>query len=334
MAASPIAELSANLADRINQIIDEASVGFIREAFNNIWAGLSEPILILITLYIVIFGYGVMRGLVATPVNAFLENIVKITIIYALVSTWSIFSFYVVNVITNTPDALAGTISGVENAGSSATSQIGLIYSDAVAIISQIKEQKGWVLPYILSGVVFIPATLMMVYALFLIVLSKIAIAVLVGIAPLFITCLMFKVTRQIFEAWLKQVINYSLIVVLTVSVLGLTNRVALSALQAIPEEGITLGHMVPVCVVFLLVFLLLMQVQNIASSLGGGLAISTGNVAQNIGRKMGRVSGRPFNDAAEYGYSKAKDKGKQEIKSSYKSIKNRATMGKIRESK
>lgn len=329
MAAS-IAELSSNLADRINEITDQASVGFINNSFNNIWAELNTLILLLITLYIVIMGYGVMRGLVATPVNTFLENIVKLAIIYGLVSTWSLFSFYVVEVITNTPDALAGVISGNENAGESATSQIGDIYNRAVATVTQIKEQRGIVFPYLLAGIVFVPATLMMVYAIFLIVLSKIAIAVLVGIAPLFITFLMFKVTRQMFEAWLKQVINYSLVVVLTVAVLGLTNEVAQSALDVIPSTGITLGHVVPVCIVFLLVFMLLMQVQNIASSLGGGLALSAGSVAQNIGRKIDRAAGRASGSVAGAGYNA----GKAGINKSYQTIKNRATMAKIKESK
>jgi type IV secretion system protein VirB6 len=329
MAAS-IAELSSNLADNINQIIEDESVDFISNAFNNIWSELSSFILLLVTLYIVIMGYGVMRGLVATPVNTFLENIVKLAIIYGLVSTWSLFSFYVVDVITNTPDALAGVMSGTENTGRSATSQVGSIYNEAVAIVNQIKEQRGLVLPYVLGGIVFVSATFMMAYAIFLIVLSKIAITVLVGIAPLFIIFLMFKVTRQMFEAWLKQVINYSFVVVLTVSVLGLTNQVAQRALNSIPESGITLGHVVPACVVFFMVFMLLMQVQNIASSLAGGLALSTGNIAQNIGRKMDLAASRAAGAAVGSGYKV----GKAGVNKGYQTIKNRATMSKIKESK
>lgn len=327
--ASSVADLSANLADNINTIVDQASVSFISQTFNNIWSELNGLMFLLVALYMVVMGFGVMRGMVATPVNTFVENLFKLTVIYALVSSWPDFSFYVVDVLTNSPDALAGVISGGSNSGASATSQVGDIYSQAIAIVNAIKEQEGWVLPYVLGGIVFLPATLMMAYGIFLIVLSKVAIAVLVGLGPLFILFLMFKVTRQMFEAWLKQIINYILVVSLTVSVLGLTTQVARSALGVIPLDGITLGHVVPVCVVFILMFLLLMQVQNIASSLAGGLSISTGGVADYVGRKMDRAASRAAGAATRTGYNASKSG----VKKGYNTIKDRVQMGKIKRS-
>lgn len=290
--AGSIAEASANIPERLNELIDIATVGYINQTFNNIWAALEPLMLLIFATYIVIMGFGVLRGVIAMPVNTFIESILKFGLILTLVSNWDFFSTYVVDVITNTPDAMAGVISGNAGAGESATAQIGLIYNKAIAAVTYIKSQKGWVLPTIMGLVIFIPATLMMVFAIFLIVLSKIAIAVLVGISPIFIVFLLFGVTRQMFEAWLRQVINYALIIVFTVAVLGLTNRITDSIVDPIStgRTELVFGDILPSCVMFLLVFLLLTQVMNIASSLAGGLALSTQNTGSYFGRKAERA--------------------------------------------
>lgn len=322
--AGNIAELSANIPERLNELIDVATVGYINQTFNNIWAAL-EPLMVLIfATYIVIMGFGVMRGIIAMPVNTFIESILKFGLILTLVSNWTIFSTYVVDVITNTPDAMAGVISGNAGAGESATAQIGLIYNKAIAAITYIKSQKGWVLPTIMSIVIFIPATLMMVFAIFLVVLSKIAIAVLVGVAPIFIVFLLFSVTRQMFEAWLRQVINYALIIVFTVAILGLTNDITNGIVNPIStgRTELVFGDILPTSVMFLLVFLLLTQVMNIASSLAGGLALSTQNVGSYFGRKADRAIGRATGfgiRATGFGISKG-----------VKAIINRKSVGKV----
>jgi len=320
--AGNIAELSANLAQRINEIVDEDSVNFINLTFNNIWAELEPLMLLLLTAYIIIMGFGVMRGLVAVPLNAFLESAIKFGIIFAFVSSWPLFSTYIVDVITNTPDALAGVISGTGTTGDSATSQVGLIYNRSIASVTYIAEQRGWVLPYILAAVIFIPATIMMVFSLFLIVLSKIAIAVLVGVAPLFILFLMFSMTRQMFEAWLRQVINYIFVIVFTVAILGLTNSMTDRVVSNIPVENIVFGDVIPTCVVFLLVFLLLTQVMNIASSLAGVLSLSTQNIGQYFGRKLDRAAGRAAGST-----TRAAGLG---VKKGVQTIKNRSTIGTV----
>lgn len=325
MATSFVAA-SENVASRITELVDTVSVAYINTIFNNILAELETIILLITMLYIVIMGFGVMRGLVDTPLNYFLESVVKLAIIYGLVTSWPLFSFYIVDVITNTPDALAGVISGSPTAGNTATQQIGGIYNRVVQSASYAMSQRGIFQPYILGIIILLPSTLMMIYALFLILLSKIAIAVLVGVAPIFILMLMFKVTSKMFEAWLRQVINYTLVIVFSVSILGITNDITTTVVGVIPERGIVLGDTLPACIVFLLIFLLLMQVQNIASSLAGGLSLSTQNIGQYFGRKADRAASRAAGSGAKIAGTG--------IKKGYQSVKNRVNVGTVKESK
>jgi hypothetical protein len=53
------------------------------------------------------------------------------------------------------------------------------------------------------------------VYAMFLIALSNIALAVLLALGPIFIALLLFESTKRFFAAWLGQLANYALITIL-----------------------------------------------------------------------------------------------------------------------
>lgn len=299
---------SDNVSDRILNNIDTASLTYINDTFVNLWGAISVSFRNILVLWIILYGLAIWRGLVKTPFQNLAWTALKFSVIYGLISTWGLFSGIVVAFITNTPDAMAGVISGGET-GTTASGAIGAVYIDAIAAADNAMSASGWFLPYILGGLILLTATLMMIYALFLIALSKIALAVLVGLGPLFILLLMFKQTQKVFEAWLQQVINYMLIVILTVGVLGLMKAIAANAVSAIPPSGIALGDVVPSAIVFLITFLLLTQVMTIASALGGGIALTTQHVGAIAGYKASQYTkglvGRPVAAGVKAGASR-----------------------------
>ena len=297
---------SDNVSDRILNNIDTATLKYIDDTFANLWGAISVSFRDILVLWIILYGLAIWRGLVKTPVQEFAWTMLKFAVIYGLISTWDLFSGIVVAFITNTPDAMAGVISGGDT-GTTASREMGQVYITAMAAADKAMSARGWFMPYLLGGLILLAATLMMIYALFLIALSKIALAVLVGLGPLFILMLMFKQTQKVFEAWLQQIINYMLIVILTVSVLGFMKAIAANAVTAIPPDGISLGDVMPAAITFLITFLLLTQVMTIASALGGGGALTTQNVGETAGRYLsrgGNAAGRGLLSGAARGWS------------------------------
>ena len=67
------------------------------------------------------------------------------------------------------------------------------------------------------------------VYAMFLIALSSIALAVLLALGPLFIAMLFFDATKRFFSAWIAQLANYALITILTVMIAALLLQIVQS---------------------------------------------------------------------------------------------------------
>ena len=296
---------SDNLSDRILNLIDVASATFIVDTFNNLWAAITVSFRNLLILFIILYGLAIWRGLVKTPLQDIAWTALKFAIIFGLISTWALFNGIVVQFLTNTPDAMAGVIAG--QTGTTASGAIGDVYIQAIGAADEVMSQGGWFQPYILGGIILLTATLMVVYSIFLIALAKIALAVLIGLGPLFLIFMMFKQTQKIFEAWLQQVINYIFVVVLTVAALGLMAQIAGNAVSLIPDTGITLGDIAPAAIVFLVVFLLLTQVQSIASALAGGIAISTQYVGAIVAHKAAGLVGRGANAAGRSSWSGTK---------------------------
>jgi type IV secretion system protein VirB6 len=119
---------------------------------------------------------------------------------------------------------------------------------------------------------------LLCLYAMFLIALSSIAQAVLLALGPLFIVGLLFDATRRFFSAWLAQLAHYALVTVLTIMIGALLLQIVQSYAAQTAARGSALLTVdaLDMLLVSMLVFLILRQVMPIASSLAGGIALST----------------------------------------------------------
>jgi type IV secretion system protein VirB6 len=142
---------------------------------------------------------------------------------------------------------------------------------------------KGHVWPsywgFLIAGVlVWCLMGLLCLYAMFLIALSSIAQAVLLALGPLFIVGLLFDSTRRFFSAWLAQLAHYALVTILTIMVGTLLLQIVQSYAAQTAARGSALLTVdaLDMLLISMLVFLILRQVMPIASSLAGGVALST----------------------------------------------------------
>jgi type IV secretion system protein VirB6 len=153
---------------------------------------------------------------------------------------------------------------------------------------------------YLAGAVVWCLIGVLCVYAMFLIALSSIALAVLLALGPLFIALLFFDATRRFFTAWIAQLANYGLITVLTVMVAALLLRIVQSyaAQTAARGTAILTVDALNMMLIALLVFLVLRQIMPIASGLAGGSSLNSFGVAsRGFSSLARRAAGRatPF---------------------------------------
>ena len=156
---------------------------------------------------------------------------------------------------------------------------------------------------YIIALFIWVATLLLCLYAAFLFLLAKIAIAVLLAVGPIFIVLVLFDQTKRFFESWVAQLANYMLLQVIAAGILGLT--ITFFTATAADSTGGELGmdQAIFMVVIALLTTLVLQQAPSIASGLAGGATLggqgAFGFVFGGAAGRAGRLAGGAYNRTA-----------------------------------
>ncbi|PLZ01771.1 conjugal transfer protein TraH [Burkholderia sp. WAC0059] len=213
-----------------------------------------------VTIWVITFGFAVVRGEAHESVPAFAWRGLKVAIILAFALGAGIYQSQVVTAIEGATTGLAQTIqtaaanAGAGNAGCGSVSGSSVTGSSAAGIYqtldcydSQIDlvmdayfdkaTHEGFSVSGIVAGMGDLAGGLVVGFggAIFLIVLAfevamaRMLLELVLGLGPAFIACAAFSPTARFFEAWTAKVANYALLQVLIAAFLGM----ALTAFSA-----------------------------------------------------------------------------------------------------
>ncbi|MGO9934003.1 MAG: type IV secretion system protein [Steroidobacteraceae bacterium] len=246
-------------------------------------AGVLEPAVVtLATIYVMAWGYLLLMGKVTEPIEAGLKRIALIALVLGVGLRLWLYNTLIVDTFYNAPAQLAAALVGANDP----VGTIDAIWDSGGIVAGNLWDRgglwKGDFGFYLAGAVVWCLMGVLCVYAMFLIALSSIALAVLLALGPLFIALLFFGATRRFFSAWIAQLANYGLITVLTVMVAALLLHVVQSyaAQTAARGSAILTVDALNMMLIAVLVFLVLRQVMPIASGLAGGLSLNSFGVA------------------------------------------------------
>jgi type IV secretion system protein VirB6 len=257
------------------------------------------------TVYVMAWGYLHLTGKIDEPVLTGLKRILTVALILGVGLRLWLYNTLIVDTFYRAPAQLAAAMVGS---------------ADPVGTIDTIWESGGavagnlWTKAHSLSlwggggfwiagAVVWCLMGLLCVYAMFLIALSTIALAVLLALGPLFVAMLFFEATKRFFAGWIAQLANYALITVLTVMVSALLLQVVQSYATQTAARGAAIFTVdaVNMVLIAMLVFLVLRQVMPIASGLAGGASLNSFGLLSRGMRGAGKVASPPLKLAALY---------------------------------
>lgn len=245
-------------------------------------ADVLEPAVVtLATVYVMAWGYLHLTGKIDEPLVTGLKRIIVLAVVLGVGLRLWLYNTLIVDTFYNAPAQLAAAVIGAGDP----VATIDTIWERGGTVAGNLWiEGSGWTgWGYTIAGtVVWCLIGILCVYAMFLIALSSIALAVLLALGPLFIVSLLFDATRRFFSAWIAQLANYGLITILTVMIAALLLKIVQSyaAQTAARGNAIVTVDALNMVLVAMLVFLILRQVMPIASGLAGGLALSTFGLA------------------------------------------------------
>ena len=270
--------------------VGETLTSHVGNTASAVISAITPVVTTLMVIYVFMWGWSMMRGVISEPITDGLARILRLTFIVTLALQIGYYNSFLADFLWNSPDAMASVIAsgGGTSAGTGAANAAYLdelytrIYKIAEKFYTWAYANNKW-LPdfgamaaYWLLVIIGLAST---GYAAFLYVLSKVALAVLLGIGPIFIIMLIFEPTNRFFDAWIGQALNYDFLVILSASAIKLMFDVLgayLTPLEPMAGTSPQLAQIVPAVAILFISLLVLIQVPGIASALGGGVAVGT----------------------------------------------------------
>lgn len=180
-----------------------------------------------VTVYLMITGYMLMIGAVATPVWTFLLLAARIVIVSAFALNIDAYTGTVLAFFGGLELGLAEAMSVDGTAPSSVYQILDQTLGVGLGIVGRCFQMAqsfnpGTALAWSIAGLIVLAGTVgMLVLGAVVLIIAKFSITVLFAIGPIFIFALLFPITAKFFEAWFAQVMNFVLVSVIVGVVLG-----------------------------------------------------------------------------------------------------------------
>ncbi|MDB5550135.1 MAG: virB6 [Rhizobium sp.] len=250
---------------------------FISTGTSNIAGWVTGPLTAAVTLYVVLYGYLVLRGSVQEPVLDFAFRAIKLAIIVMLVKNSSEYQTYVTNIFFNT---LPQEISQALNSGSApSASTFDSLLDKGQASATDIWSRAAWPVDIVTGvggmmviGASFIVAAIGYIVSLY----ARLALAIVLAIGPIFVALAMFQSTRRFTEAWIGQLANFVILQVLVVAVGSLLITSIDTTFTQIQGYSDVLMRPIALCAICLAALYVFYQLPGIASALAAGGASLT----------------------------------------------------------
>lgn len=243
---------------------------------------LRGPILAAVTLYILLYGFAVIRGKIRTPLMELAWRSVGLIAVTSLVLNLGHYQQWVQGVFLDTlPSQLAGALSGTTNpsgviggvqdlwnAGAkTAKEMFNNVTASSILGGSGFADALGGLLVYIITG-------LCCAIAFVEILLARLALSLVILVGPIFIALAMFTETRRWFWSWLSQAVTYVTLQILIVAVGQLAIVLAAQAgslMGANPVAGAFGGNVLILVVLLVSIAVLYKRAHSLASAIAGG---------------------------------------------------------------
>lgn len=274
--------------------IDERLNVFLGDRLSSVIAVVEGPLRVALVLYVLLYGYAILRGAISEPVMDFAIRSIKLALLYALATTAAYSNFVTQPLFVDLPNALTQAISG------SGAANVGAAFDQFLAYAGYLSEtiaREGSAFdlaPYIVAAAVLIIGALACALGFGIVMVAKLALALLVTLGPIFIAAALFDATRRYFFGWLSQAVNYLVLFALMITIFQLVLSLVRDQWGAIEGQDPMVGGLIfiALCLLGAIFFL---QTPAIAAGVAGGASAGLAdfaNAAALGSSRSGRASG------------------------------------------
>ena len=272
-------EVLNNVTERIAGDIDKK----VKDQIKNYYVKITEPIIPVFAGFIIIWisfqSIKMMLGM-AVEIQGVIATFVLMLLIWSIVFTWDSFFPYVAEVFLDDVPNLIGEMTGTDAVSTFQSFMTVILGAIALAFENVdtgiTNAVSGFFFVLIYAGMLGLACIVCGLFFLIWII-SKIIIAIILVVAPIFLGCAMFPATRRYATNWLQAILTPLVVLLLLIVSCDLVLTSVVAGIQNLNENGSTFTGAFIMVIVLIVVIGLFWLVPKIAISLvGSGFEAST----------------------------------------------------------
>ncbi|WP_019223610.1 type IV secretion system protein [Bartonella rattaustraliani] len=232
-------------------------------------SAISAPLNLAAIIFIFLYSYNVMTGRVALSTHSLLNNVVKIVIVTTMATNANTFNIYVKDIFF---DDLANAIGNALNSNPAGSNVFDYILLQASTRYQEVLA-KAWFLEKIIVGLLgslMIMSVIVFCIGGFIVqMFAQVALVMIIGLGPLFISLYLFNVTRKFTDAWISTLVNFTILQVLVIMLGTIMCKIILFVLKGSYDSIYYLFP--PVVVISIVGAILFRALPGVASALATG---------------------------------------------------------------
>lgn len=282
------------------QIVDSVIGNFVDHVFHALISQHSGEITLCFTLYVILMGYRFATHTISADILTITKHLILMLIVYGLIMNFGLYNKFIYNIFTQEPESLAKAIVSNSGGTTNISGALDNFYSigirTAKALLGAVKVTN--LTPLFYAAGVWLTTIVLAIAALLLFIYAKMAMAIGLALAPIFLIFMLWDSTRGLFNAWLNKLINFALVPIITCAILSLMLSVADKTLPNpdLPFEQQDLFGIAAFMVLSLATVSLLSRVFHICSALAGS-GVSLGGITEGLGSTRRKQSNNNSNN-------------------------------------
>jgi type IV secretion system protein VirB6 len=300
-----------NLISSFIQSIDAFGTHFVVDSYKSIALLLTgnggrgiDIVTPLLVIYVIFYGVSIWSGTARGSVVEMTYKLFRVFVIYSLAVWWGDFQQFIYDGLQAIPLAVSNTLLTQVNlsVGQAAPANIGVALDNLLKMgldtFAAFTKNAGVLNPggYFAGLVFVIPCFLLVAYSAFLIILAKLFLWLLFGLAPLFILLALFTQTTSYFTGWVKAIAHYIVVQILIVAVIAFYVSITSTVMNAIVTAGadstVNWGYVGTGATLLIIGVLLVNQVSHLAANISGALGLGAPSMGQYFGAGVAATFG------------------------------------------
>lgn len=190
--------------------VDCAAAEMAQSAFGRLFASggtLTMALTAVLTIFIAFIGFGLITGRSRISLTSLTPRMMTLVLVIAFATSWLVYQSTVYNLAVGAPDQIARMLMGTKGAATDVfADKIDVVFGALIQATGDQAMGDGASV-FSPSGLMWLGGTLLLLGTVGVLATSKIALAVLMALGPIFIVMALFNGTRGLFVGWLKGVI-------------------------------------------------------------------------------------------------------------------------------